>query len=180
MLAATRPEPVMKRDEYLAMRRQYEPEHLRLVIVAESPPTSGKYFYNPTGLPSEPLFSALMRQLCFSASTKERGLREFQRRGWLLVDATYEPVNNLSDPAADAVIARDYPQLRNDLGNLLGGRSIPLILVKANVCRALDARLRGDGFSVLNGGRLIYFPAHGLARKFYQQFGEVLKSAHID
>lgn len=180
MLAAVRPEPVMKRDEYLALRRQYKPEHLRLVIVAESPPSSGKYFYNPTGRPSEPLFSALMRQLRFSASTKEQGLREFQRRGCLLVDATYEPVNNLSGPARNAVITQDYPQLRDDLKNLPGGCSNPLVLVKANVCRTLEPKLREDGFSVLNGGRVIYFPSHGQQGRFHQQFAEVLKSAHID
>jgi hypothetical protein len=33
-----------------------------------------------------------MKQISFSPCTKEEGLREFQRRGWVLVDATYEPV----------------------------------------------------------------------------------------
>jgi len=31
------------------------------VIIAELPPISGKYFYNPKGEISEPLFAALMK-----------------------------------------------------------------------------------------------------------------------
>jgi hypothetical protein len=84
---------VMKRSEYLDLRRLYEPQSLvRLVTIAESPPASGKYFYDPTGATSEWLFAALMKQIGFSPSNKEEGLREFQRRGWILIDATYEPV----------------------------------------------------------------------------------------
>ena len=79
------------------MRREFEPEptSVTLVIVAESPPASGKYFYRPNGEVSEPLFKALMKQLGIQPKTKCEGLREFQKRGWVLVDATYEPVNAL-------------------------------------------------------------------------------------
>jgi hypothetical protein len=39
------------RNAYLSMRRRYEPDVVRLVIITESPPASGLYFYNPTGGP---------------------------------------------------------------------------------------------------------------------------------
>src|SRR5688572_20135704 len=81
-----------RRNEYLSLRRRFEPETLSLVIVAESPPQSGKYFYNPDGAVTEPLFAALMKALGISPNTKASGLRTFQQRGWILVDATYEPV----------------------------------------------------------------------------------------
>ena len=80
-----------QRGEYLSLRREFEPTTVTLVIVAESPPASGKYFYNPDGEVSEPLFNALMKQLGIQPKTKFEGLREFQKRGWVLVDATYEP-----------------------------------------------------------------------------------------
>lgn len=102
------------RSQYLALRREFEPLKVQLVVVAESPPTSGKYFYNADGAVSEPLFDALMQQIGFAASSKEGGLREFQRKGWVLVDATYEPVN-VKGKDRDAVILRDYPLLRDDL-----------------------------------------------------------------
>jgi len=166
----------MQRSEYLALRSRFESESIRLVIVAESPPASGKYFYNPAGALSEPLFAALMQQLDFAPDTKESGLREFQRRGWVLVDATYEPVNALSGAVRDRVIMRDYFNLRDDLRALLPDHSVPLILLKANVCRLLEPQLTEDRFNVLNKGRAIYFPSHGRQLDFHRQFCEILKS----
>lgn len=167
----------IQRSEYLSFQRKFEPASVKLVIVAESPPASGKYFYNPEGAPSEPLFKALMLQLNFKPTTKESGLREFQQRGWVLVDATYEPVNALSGPARDKVIARNYPFLRGDLTALLPDRSAPLVLVKANICRLLESDLAKDGFNVLNKGRVVYFPSTGRQKDFQRQFSAILKSA---
>jgi len=86
-----------KRSDYLSLRGRYEPEpeKVKLVLVAESPPASGRYFYNPSGAVTEPLFVALMRQLGISPVSKQDGLQEFQQRGWVLVDATYEPATAL-------------------------------------------------------------------------------------
>jgi hypothetical protein len=165
----------MQREEYLALRRPYEPESASLVIVAESPPASGKYFYNSAGSSSEPLFAALMKQLQYSPESKESGLREFQRRGWILVDATYEPVDKLTT-GRDEVVVRDYHLLRDDLGKFANDRLTPLILIKANVCRLLEPRLLEDGFNVLNRQRVIYFPSSGQQTKFHQQFSAVLAS----
>jgi len=39
----------MKRNEYHTLRRKFDPNPVELVIIAESPPASGKYFYNPEG-----------------------------------------------------------------------------------------------------------------------------------
>jgi hypothetical protein len=151
-----------QRDEYLAFRRKFEPTSVKLVIVAESPPKTGKYFYDPAGRTTEPLFAALMQQLKHAPATKEDGLREFQLRGWLLVDATYEPV--------------DYDLLRYDLDRMLSDKSTPVVLIKANVCRLLESRMKEDGFNVLNGGRAVYFPSNGRQPDFRRQFDAVLKS----
>jgi hypothetical protein len=159
------------------MRRRYLPESTRLVIVAESPPISGLYIYDATGKTTEPLFSALMKQLCFSPDSKEDGLRALQKRGWILVDATYEPVNTpgTSKRERDAIIQRDYPLLKVDLRSFLSDHSTPIILLKANVCRLLESKLLKDGFNVLNE-HPIPFPSNGHQIKFREQFGALLKS----
>jgi hypothetical protein len=162
------------RNEYLSLRRAYEPDCAKLIIIAESPPASGRFFYNPEGAITEPLFAALMKQLNLSVTAKGPGLREFQRLGWVLVDATYEPVNRLSGPDRDNVIARDYPHLCDDLGRLTGGRPTPVVLLKANVCRILEPRLVADGFNVINRGRVVSFPSTGQQTKFHEQFGAIL------
>jgi hypothetical protein len=168
-----------KRSEYIDLRRQYAPKPIKLVVIAESPPASGRYFYNPTGTIREYLFAALMRVLDLFPTTKEEGLLEFQRRGWLLVDATYEPVNRLTSLNKAKVIARDYELLRDDLKVLTLDLSIPLILVKANVCRILEPKLRADGFNVLNRGSVVFFPGSGQQETFHKQFGAILASAGI-
>lgn len=169
----------MSREAYLTLRHRYEPEHIRLVIIAESPPTSGRYFYDREGVPSEQLFAALMRHLRLDPIVKEAGLEAFQKRGWLLVDATYEPVNALSSSERDEIIARDYPLLRQDLATLTPDRSVPLILIKANVCRVLAPRLTADGFNVLNSGQVVFFPSHGRQNEFHRALGVILPAAEI-
>jgi hypothetical protein len=59
-------DPIMlarKRSAYLRLRRRYKPKRIKLIIVAESPPASGRYFYDPRGRVTEPLFAALTKQL---------------------------------------------------------------------------------------------------------------------
>jgi hypothetical protein len=171
-----------QRSEYLSFRRKFEPENVKLVIVAESPPASdeGKYFYNPDGKITEWLFAALMKQLGVEPKTKDEGLREFQRQGWTLIDATYEPVNKReSEAAKKEVILRDYPLLRDDLKRLLPDLSTPVVLVKANVCRLLEPKLTADGFNVINKGQSVSFPAFGQQPDFHRQFRAILKSAKI-
>lgn len=174
--------PKLVRNEYLSLRSRYAPksQNIRLVIIAGSPPVSGNYFYKPEpeGKPTEPLFAALMRQLGHSPATKEEGLREFQRRGWVLIDATYEPVNTREINRND-VIARDYSLLLDDLKSLIADRPIPLILIKANVCRILEPKLEAEGFSVLNRNHIVYFPSNGQQTKFHEQFSTILKSAAV-
>ena len=91
--------------------------------------------------------------------------------------ATYQPVDKLTKNAShdrDEVIIRDYRLLRDDLASLTPNRSIPLVLIKANVCRILEPLLSRDGFRVLNGGRAIYFPSNGRQTDFRNQFGGVV------
>ena len=85
-------------------------------------------------------------------ATKEEGLRAFQRCGWLLVDATYTPVNEFEDEAGkNAFIIVEYLHLKEDLTSLLKQRSVPLVLIKKNICQILKQKLRDDKFQVLNG-----------------------------
>jgi hypothetical protein len=166
-----------KREVCLMFRSAFAPEPVKLVIVVESPPNSEFYFYNPDGKVTEPLFAAMMRQLGCEPKTKEEGLCEFQRRGWVLVDATYHPVNKLGkkEKERNAVILRYYPLLRDDLAAMLPDKSVPIILVKGNVHRLLYRKLTDDGFNVIND-RVVYFPSHGRQPEFHQQFGAILKS----
>ena len=77
---------------------------------------------------------------------------------------------------SNAPIVGGYQSLREDLARRSPDRFVPLILIKENVCRLLEARLREDGFNVLNAGRVIYVPSHGRQNDFHRQFAAVLES----
>jgi hypothetical protein len=49
--------------EYLRFRERHLPNYTKIIFVLESPPKSGKYFYNSEGLVSEPLFGAMMKDV---------------------------------------------------------------------------------------------------------------------
>jgi hypothetical protein len=81
-------------NKYADLRGRYTPEHPKIIFVLESPPVSGKYFYDPDGFTTEPLFSGMMKDVLeLSPKTKHEGLIGFTAHDYLLLDATYTPVN---------------------------------------------------------------------------------------
>jgi hypothetical protein len=172
---------VKAKAEYLDLREKFRPEKFRAIFVAESPPASGGYFYDPNGRVTEKLFSALMKAIGFKykEATKTDGLLEFQCRGLFLLDATYRPVNKLPPPDRNNQILEDYPKLLDDLRAIKGIESIPIILVKKDVCRLLEPKLDEDGFNVANQGQLLYFPSHSRERKFQTQLKAILARSRM-
>jgi hypothetical protein len=167
------------KSHYLAWRRRYQPAPVRLIVIAESPPWTGKYFYDPEGSRGEILFREMMKLLDVTCSSKDEGLRAFQRDGRILVDATYEPVNDgRKESERNKVILRDYPLLVADLLELMPDRSVPVVLIKANVCKVLEPRLKADGFDVLNRGIRPPFPTYQ-PDKFRADFDRILRSAAV-
>jgi hypothetical protein len=166
-------------DRYADLRRAYRPEHPELIIVAESPPASGKYFYDPTGKKSEALFAALMEHVHPDCSSKEEGLRAFQREGWILLDATYEPVNQIKEKRKrEAIITRDYPLLCAHLDDLTPDRSVPVIVMVRSVYRLIHDKLLRDGFNVVNGPVCPPFPGRPQwQREFREQFGTLIRQS---
>jgi len=167
----------MKRKDYLKLREKYLPKKIRVVFILESPPVSGSYFYNPNGEVTEPLFRAMMEcVLQIEPSTKHEGLEKFMKSGYILVDATYTPVNYLSNTQRNKVILSSYPLLIKDLRRLFNDRKVKIILVKANVCRLLEKDLLNDGFNVLNKGLMIPSPASGQQNRFCTKIKKLIRT----
>ncbi|MDT8067944.1 MAG: hypothetical protein ROO76_07215 [Terriglobia bacterium] len=164
----------MDKSDYIRLRDRFTPENPTVIFILESPPASGLYFYNPDGKTTEPLFKAMMKDVLGKfPSTKEEGLQDFAAKGYLIIDATYTPVNNLGDPEADAIIVRDFLQLLEEL-RAHAQPSTKIVLVKTNICRLLEKRLDEEGFRVLNGGVTIPFPSTGQQSKFREKIQRVL------
>jgi hypothetical protein len=166
----------LSRADYLRFRAPYLPEHRKIVFVLESPPKSGLYFYNPAGQVSEPLFSAMMKDVVgIQPRFKDEGLCEFASRGLLLIDATYTPVNHdhLTLKERNKRILDDLPVLVEELRGYVGPGT-GVVLVKANVCTLLGPILTAHGFPILNRGRTIPFPSTGQQNRFRAAVREVL------
>lgn len=162
--------------DYKALRNQFLPKKCKAVFIAESPPSGGGYFYNPAGRVSEVLFRAMMKTVCGTTpGTKADGLQTFADQGYLLVDPIYTPVDKLPDKEADKLILQHYPEFIADLEKTVG-KTVPLILIKANICRLLETRLRDDGFTVLNNGVQIPFPLHYHLPSFSEKVTKLLTS----
>jgi hypothetical protein len=123
--------------------------------VLESPPVSGEYFYDPEGFTTEPLFRGMMRDVLeLSPKTKDDGLMKFSARDYMLLDATYTPVNipgskSARNKASARQITKDFPLLLGELRK----HAYPdtqLVLVMANVRKLLDKKLKAGDFTVLN------------------------------
>jgi hypothetical protein len=169
----------LTKTEYAGMRARYTPRCSKIIFILESPPISGKYFYNPEGRTSEPLFSAMMKDVLeMSPKTKHDGLTEFATHGYLLIDATYVPANlpgsaSAQNNSAAVQIQQDFPLLVEELNRHVQVDT-RLLLVKANVCRLLDKPLKQHGFGVLNGNLAIPFPSNGQQPRFRAMVRQVL------
>jgi hypothetical protein len=118
------------RAEYLDLRQRYEPESTRLVIIAESPPASGRYFYDPAGAPSEPLFAALMRQLRFISAHQGRRPGRMKEASPALTVPTRWMSRSGSPTSVQSIAAEilaqaraAYPQCRGSHADSLRGQN---------------------------------------------------------
>ena len=166
----------LTRAEYQSLRAPYLPDDRKIVFVLESPPKSGLYFYNPQGRVSEPLFSAMMKDVLeMKPESMDAGLREFARQGCLLLDETYTPVNHEepSDRYRNQRIMRDLAVVVDELRQYVGPAT-RVVLVKANICELLESTLIGQSFPVINRGTRIPFPSNGQQGKFREAVRRVL------
>jgi len=162
---------------YTGLRNNFLPDDLRLIIIAESPPASGKYFYDINGSISEPLFRAFMHDILrITPPTKSDGLRALQNAGMFLVDAVYKPVNKgLTRARRDRLIVANYPALRDDLIQITPEKDIPVLLIKKNICVLLEPLLVNDGFRVLNNGQVVPFPSSGQQGRFREIITSIIQ-----
>lgn len=166
---------------YISLRDRYLPEYISVVFVLESPPQGHGYFYDTSGRTSEVLFRSFMKLAGINPTTKEDGLQALKKKGWLLVNPVYRPVNKLPDKEADQVILDNYQNFVDDLRELLGDgiTSTPIILVKSNIFRLLEKPLVADGFHVINKGLMIPFPLHYHAESFHMKVSSLLHAIKV-
>lgn len=155
-------------NKWKQLRNKYTPDEIKAIFVLESPPAGHGYVYDPSGHTGEVLFRAFMRLIGIKPENKEEGLQALKKSGIFLVNPTYTPVNKLKDSEADKIILADYDSFIKELEVFNPKKEIPLVLVKANICRLLEGPLAKEGFNVLNRGVMIPFPMHYHQERFHE------------
>ena len=156
------------KNYYHGLKARWMPSQISLIWLFESPPVSGKYFYDESGRTTETLFSNLMKLYRWNPKTKEEGLRLFRDAGLVLWDGTYTQVNHASRKDRMHIIASDYADLRATIPRK------PIVIGAVTVLDAIGDKLVTDGFEVLNNGVRLPFPGFGQQGKFHQLAPKVL------
>ena len=169
-------------SEYILVRNKFKPyERVKFLLIAESPPASGGYFYFDRTTGRDSLFRETMKALRLFPEDKRmpKGfdkrplLKEFQSQGFFVVDASYEPVNKLKPRERKLVIIKEIPRLIADTRKLdPEGIVIVKSTIFASVKEALDKA--GLGKKILNE-RALPFPSHGNQKIYRQMLRELTR-----
>ena len=158
-------------DSYDAIRQQYRPEHIRVLMIAESPPPaadvdSSRHFYRADKIRRDDrLFTNTVKALYPEAADKvepelekdkEQWLRKFQADGWYMIEALEESqVHEVTKPQRQDRIKQNLPKLLEKVRELAESGT-KVILIKSNVFDVAAEPLRQAGFTVLNTELLGY------------------------
>jgi hypothetical protein len=123
--------------DFESLRRKYRPQKVKLLFVGESPPTSGRFFYNR----DSGLYRAMLgafRQVD-SSIEDENFLEVFKQAGCYLTDACRTPVDRMTpDARRKACVAGEQP-LAERIAELRPEMIVSLVRsIKTNVERAAN------------------------------------------
>jgi hypothetical protein len=163
--------PALKK-KYARARNKYKPNKVKTLLIAESPPSSGGYFYSEEAIGKDHLFRETMKAFELwpierpmrKGCNKKPMLRQFRSLGVFLIDTCELPVDKL-------------PSRQRRISTLRGALTLPrrvreldpdrILIVKKTVFKPARQVLSEAGFRdrVLNT-RPLPFPSHGNQRKF--------------
>jgi hypothetical protein len=150
---------------YNEIRRQYRPKHIKILLIAESPPPpaevqSSRQFYMTDRIRKDDrLFTNTIRALYPEVvetpepeleADKEAWLRRFQKDGWYMIEALEDSQEHeVTKKQRQERIANCVPRLLERVRGLVEPGT-KIILIKSNVFDVAAEPLRQAGFTVLN------------------------------
>lgn len=169
-------------SKYILERDKFKPENVKFLIIAESPPASGGYFYFDKTTGKDSLFRETMKSLELFPETermrkgidKKNMLSKFQAKGFFVIDVCYEPVNNLKPKERRLAIIREIPRLLSDIQRLEPEK---IVIVKSSIFAPVKEALEKANLStkVLHK-KPIPFPSCGNQKKYRQKLREATHS----
>jgi hypothetical protein len=171
--------------DFSRIRRKYRPRKVRFLLIAESPPSSGGFFYFPTTIGKDHLFRETMKALelwpcnepMHKGVDKRTMLRRFRSMGFYLLDTCNFPVDKMRSRERRNAILQQTPRLVN---NVIGADPVHIFIVKSSIFTPVSNALRGSDLwgRVLNTGP-VPFPSHGNQRRYRSMFRRALSASAV-
>jgi hypothetical protein len=174
-------------NEYETSRQQYRPEHIRILLIAESPPpsagiTSSRHFYRTDQERTDDrLFINTIKALYHAAAElteselerdKKQWLKKFQSDGWYMIEALETSLaHSITKPGRQARIRESLPQILQRVEEL-ASPDTKIILLKSNVFEVAAEPLRKAGFTVLNK-ELVDYPGRFNQRAYREKLSRL-------
>lgn len=179
----------MEISEYEKLRRQYRPDKIHYLLIAESPPPpaefeGSRHFYR-TDRPrrDDRLFLNTIRGLYSETidltddqieQDKAKWLERFKADGWYMTESLEESVKKVvKKPERQERIRKALPRLIERVGEL-ADKDTKIILIKSNVFEVACEPLREAGFNVLNTA-LVDYPGFWNQKAYRDKLAELVK-----
>lgn len=147
--------------------RKYQPDHIKLLLVAEAPPAAlDRYFYFEDVPQQDSLFRYVARAILNTQPTRDNKtelLARLRDKGVFLIDLKRDPVDGKS-------LAMEVPKLLRRIRKLDPQK---IIVIKASVYDAVQRPLTEAGLPVVH--ERIPFPGSGQQRRFEVAFSRALR-----
>jgi hypothetical protein len=166
-------------------RRKYRPRKVRLLLIAESPPSSGGFFYFGTTIGKDHLFRETMKALEFwpkdesmrKGVDKRSMLRRFQSMGLYLLDTCVFPVDKSRPSERRKAVLTQTRRLVNDV---IKANPLNIFIVKSSIFNPVSVALREASLltRVLNTGP-VPFPSHGNQRVYRSMLRRAMSKARL-
>lgn len=168
-------------DNYSAARNKYQPHSISVLFIAESPPSSGGYFYSEETIGKDHLFRETMKALRFwplgrpmrKGVDKRSMLNEFRSLGFFLIDTCEFPVDKLPPKERRISTIRGATTLPGRVSSL---RPRQILIVKKTIFKPAIQALSKTCFAdrVLNA-KPLPFPSHGNQKKYRTMLRRLVK-----
>jgi hypothetical protein len=160
------------RTEREGLRAAYKPEAIRLLLIGESPPAGGTFFYRGNSILQRWTAAAMSRAHAVDVEDPTAFLREFRAAGYYLDDLCLEPVNHL--------IASERRRARVDgvqglEARMASARPVAVACVMRGIAPIVRDALRRSGLA----GRPFYslpFPAQGHHRRYVDELASIMSA----
>jgi len=169
------------KDKYAVAREKYKPTRINTLLIAESPPSSGGYFYSEKTIGKDHLFRETMKALKFwpinrpmrKGCDKRPMLKKFRSLGFLVIDTCEYPIDK-------------FPPKQRRIATIQGALTLPkrvqkldpgqILIVKKTIFNPVKHVLNDAGFGerILNA-RPLPFPSHGNQSKFRTMMRRLVK-----